>query len=456
MFDKGRRRCDVWGRVHVVSVALLACACGNDQLTPSDGASGGTASTSGGSSTGGQGETEPGSGGRADSGGTAGTSDGGSGGQNSTAKGPCRVVDGKLAYGPIGEPYPWPLETISISGGDCSSCDTVQDYAVIPRSPGYRLVWRMGYGDAPEPNLFGMTLGAQFEASEPVALTEKPVTDFQVAEAASGLVVSTCSADLVPRWIWLTNELEAASSPSFAFEGAKCITYEASSVLWTGKRYLTSFTDARGLVLASLDEQGTLVREEILTDLEDAIPARFSQNGDRVLVVFNAGAEQKLRYQLLDLEGTPLEEAESFGVEVDTSRTRFLITTKGDGWWVMNDTGSSSDLLATLTQISRDGRATTGDSLGELSLRAFAPSHYGGSLLLTRWSEDDLHGHSFSRMNVLSDAGEVAYSVDHDFALDGPFPEAIIPDPERDLIVEDRRTERGLGNQIIQAYGCLE
>jgi len=431
----------------MVSVALLVCACGNSE---SGASSGGFAGSSGSAS---RGSEQGGSGsGGSGSGGAAGQGSGGA------LPKPCKVVDGKLSYGPIGPALPWRL-TGSPATDDCPSCGQVLSYSAFRSSAGYGVMWSESVASASDSNLFSMTVGSNFEGGERRALVAKKTFRLDVAAALHGFVVTTCPSNSEPEWLFLNDNLEAAASRTFVAKGASCLN-DVPPVLWTGQRYLTAFTDARGLVLASLDEQGALVTEQVLAAGEaQPVQASFSKNADRVLFVFKQRSAGQLRSGVFDLLGAPLGEVQPFGEEVYES-AGVAIAPRGDGWWVIGDSGSVAANTGKLTAFSRDGVALqmTRD-LGFFSVETFRPSPYGGSLLIGRLSEGGPFAHTFASMALIKDDGQVVYSTERDIASKavGAWPMAGVADPPRDLVLELQRTvEGGERPMVVQEYGCLE
>ena len=441
----------VAGSVRVVSVVVLVCGCGGNAGVDSvRGPSGGSGSASGGSA--------QDSGGAASAGAGSGGSAQGGGGDSGAATKQCKTIDGQLSYGPIGEPWAWPLATVSASSGDCYNCSQVEGFSGFRSAAGFGFVWRTGIDwSAPSPNLFGMTVGPNFEGGKPRALlTKNAVRDLDIAVAPNGFVVTTCSLESKPEWISLNDELDVASSPGLVAPDAPC--EYAPGILWTGQRYLTSFTDARGLVVASLDEQGTLVGEEILSaEVDTPVMARFSRNGDRVLFVFNQRPGQQGRYGMLDLQGRRLGDTQAIGDEsVETSR--FAVVANRDSWWVLNGSSVANDTSAVLTRISRDGLAEREErAFGYLSLGALTPSAYGGARLVGSRSEGGPFAHSFALMALVDDAGGVVYSREKETGdAAGPWPDDVVVDPLRDLVVERRVLNGSKTTRVVQEYGCLE
>ncbi|HKO54117.1 MAG TPA: hypothetical protein VJV79_40690, partial [Polyangiaceae bacterium] len=366
---------------------------------------------------------------------------------------------GKLSYGPIGQPMPWPLATVSTASGDCGRCRVVEGGFGFRTASGYGLVWRVGFDvNSPTPNLFRMTVGPNFEGGEPRPIVANhSALYFDVASTADGVVVTTCSLDSQPEWIFLNSDLEVAGATKFAAQGASC-QFDAPPVLWTGQRYLTSVSDARGLVIASLDKEGTLVGEHIVAKgVAEPVQARFSKNGDRVLFAFKPGPRGPLRSGVFDLQGMPLGEVQPLGEELD-ELSKFAIAIRRDGWWVVSDSGAGHETVGTLTAISRDGLALQAtQKLGNLSLRAVKPSPYGGALLVGSWMEEGWFAHSFALMKLLDDDGQGVYSTEKDYSdAVGPWPADVVADPLRDLVIERRAVAGSAETTVVQEYGCLD
>jgi len=426
----------------MVSVALLVGGCGSsagvDSVGGASGAtSGGSAQASGGSV-------------------SAASNTAGQGGAGA-APGLCKMVDGKAAYGPIGESVPWPMERVSDYSGNWGACSLVEETLAFRAGAGYAFVW-CAQVDGNSPNLFSMTVAASFEGGEPRPLLSKSSAAYlDVASAPNGFVVTNCSSDYQPEWIFLNRELDLVAAPELGAQGASC-KFKAPSVVWTGQRYLTSFTDTRGLVLASLDEQGTLIEEKVLSaEVHEPVWARFSKNGDRVLLVFRQSPMTPLRFSVLDLQGTPFAELQPFGPVLE-GPSEFVISPSRDGWWVVNDSANAERNTGLLTAISRDGLVVPKiRDFGYLKLGALKASPYGGSLLVASRSEGGQYAHSFALTVLIDDDGESVYSTEQDFASKvGEWPLDVVADQQRDLVVEWRAQEGSARRTVVQEYGCLE
>lgn len=446
--------------VRGVSIAalLLACACGNDGVDPGGDSSGGKGPESGGSanagsggrSNGGSGSANPGSvGGSGGDGGesSSGSATQGSGGDREPPE-KCKMVDGKLAYGRIGEP--WPLLPVSA----ISSSRWVELASGFRTGPGYGFVF---FEDSGSP--FSLNVDSNFQPLEPaVPLTDSPMWDFDISPAPNGFIAALCSRESEPEWIQLDNELIALDEQTLFAPDAPC-GLSAPRVLWTGEVYLTSFTDARGLVVASLDEQGTLISEQILSEeVEEVVKTYFSKSGDRVLVAFNKEREGQGWYRILDLQGTPVGDVQPIGEEGYSSWSASVVAS-GDGWWVLGDYQADNDVGAMLTGISRDGSVWQESRVLSEAVwpGTFVPSAHGGSLLVTSWSELSLSAHNYAVVALIDDTGAVVYSEDTVvFESTELWPVGIVLDPHRDLVIEEKQIEGSEPTLIVQEYGCLE
>ena len=335
----------------------------------------------------------------------------------------------------------------------------MQDSFAFRTAAGYAIVWRNFDANSPTMNLFGMTVGPNFEGGEPRPIAAKNYTiHLDVASAADAIVVTTCSLDSQPEWIFLNSKLEVAGAPRFAPQGASCKFY-ASPVVWTGQHYLTSFTDARGLVVAALNKEGTPVGEQIVSeDVVEPVKAHFSRNGDRVLFGFKPEPVGPLRYGVLDLQGTPLGQIQPLGGEIN-GLSEFAIVTSRDGWLVVSDSGIGHETIGTLTAISRDGLTVQAKGkFDNLMLGAVKPSPYVGSLLVGSWLEEGMFAHTFALMTLLDDDHQSVYSTERDTSAKiGPWPFDVVADPLRDLVIEGRAHEEGYARPtVIQEYGCLD
>jgi hypothetical protein len=395
------------------------------------------------------------------SGGNAG--DAASGGSG-TAIQACKSVDEGLAYGPMGEPWSLPTGAISGSTEDCQTCRGEGDYAAFPTASGYGFVWREALEtDAPVPNLLRMTVDSNFEGGEPSRLGDvEGVLDIEVATAPGGFVISTCSADAKPRWLWLDGDLGIAGSPSFAPEDASCGS-EAPPIVWTGDRYLTAFTDTRGLVVLSLDAQGAKIDEEIISNEVD-VPAvaRFAKSGDRTLLIFSDDSGARGRWGVLGSDGKLLGDTQPIGGE-DPNQFDWngLATATENGWLIVSDMRISSNFHPLFTFVSKDGsvlreqRAALG---GVVFPEALTRSPSGGSLLVGMRDETGQFGRTFAFVALIDDAGEVVYLRESDYEDEsaGPWSDGVVVDPLRDLVVEVRVAEGSESAFVVQEYGCLD
>jgi hypothetical protein len=435
--------------VRMVSLVVVAPACGsNADADWNGGSSGGSVPSSGGSAIGGSatGGSAQSSGGSA----TGGSREGSGGGDSGLPK-QCETVDERLAYGPIGEP--WPLLLVS----------AVSDSRFVEQAFGFRIA--AGYGFvffdtsvSSGQTLFSLSVDSNFQGGELASIAEISGWDFDVTVAPNGFIVAICTREDRPKWIQLSGDLLALEEPNIIAPDVPC-GLKAPRVVWTGEVYLTSFTDARGLVVASLDEQGVLVGEAIVSEeVDEPVITYFSKNADRVLFVFGHGLPERGWYSVLDLQGTPLGDVQPIG-EGDTSSWGASVVTRGDGWWVLGDNEATNDAGGLLTAISREG--LVGQEARVLSEAVwpgtFVPSAYGGSLLVADWSEVSLFAHTFATTTLINDAGEVAFSKQTDFSNSvGSWPIGIVVDPLRDLVIERQELEGSEPTLVVQEYGCLE
>jgi hypothetical protein len=336
--------------VPVLAMAVLAYGCGG--RAQSDGVNGGS-------------EGEP----------SGPIGQGGGGGARATKH--CETVRGELAYGPIGEPHPLPLTTVSFA--DCLSCGGVTDIIGFRTAAGYGFMWLVPYGStAPGPNLFSWTASSNFKGGEPLPLLSARLPyAVAVVPAPNGFVAATCSVDSKPQWIELNRDFEVAEGSGLAAPEAPC----AQSIFWTGQVYLTAFADSRGLVVASLDAQGVLVAEKVLADEGDTpVVARFSKNADRVLFVFSKNW-QRAWYGVVDLWGMPLGAVQPFGEEATSYVSSLAVVARGDGWWVASDGMATNQSGVQLTGISgsekfgESSECSTGTLCSEGSHRAPMVDH---------------------------------------------------------------------------------
>jgi hypothetical protein len=102
-------------------------------------------------------------------------------------------------------------------------------------------------------SLAGCCGGGDVKGSQPLALvTQNLAKALTVVPAPQGFVAATCSSESKPEWINLNREFDVAGGSSLVAPDAPC----SRSIFWTGEAYLSTFTDSRGLVVASRDEQG--------------------------------------------------------------------------------------------------------------------------------------------------------------------------------------------------------
>lgn len=455
--------------LRMIAVAVLMCACGNDEMV--GGSSGGAGPATGAASNGSGGDesTEASGGGDSGNGGSQQGSGGDGGdsasGGNEAATEECELVDGEVAYGPIGEPWPLAPRAISrLPEEYCQSCSQEGDYAAFPTTSGYGFVWRTTFDtDAPAPNLFTMTVGSNFEGGEPRPIAGPVgVGDLEVAPAKEGFVVSTCASGDKPAWLWLTDDLEAAGSPTFAPPGALC-RLKAPPIVWTGERYLTAFTDARGLVVAAFDAEGTVIGEEIVSnEVDPPSTARFSKNADRTLLVFSAESGDRGRFIALDSAGKPLGGVQPIGEEdPDQNLWNGIAGATDDGWLIVSDMRIPNKFHTLFTFVSKDGarvRETEAQLWGVIDPKVLTRSASGGSLFVGRLYETGQFGRAFTFVARIDDAGEVVYmrESDNEMLSDGPWADGVVIDPERDLVVEVHGGEESESTLVVQEYGCLE
>jgi len=422
----------------------LVCSCSGTPGT-GDEASGGAGPASGGSASGGSasGGSGPASGGAGSGGAGSGGTGQGTGGDGGGTTTQCATIDGVLAYGPIGERHP-----LSVEGGDIVG---------FPTSAGYGLVWRAGYdAEAPSPNLFGTNVDLDFQGGTPQAIPAgNTAAALDVVPApGGGFVAATCSPESEPEWIRLSADLLAPAPSTLAPPDVPCTI--APHLVWTGERVLTSFVDARGLVVAALDAQGVLVGEEIISaNAVDAWIAHFSRNGDRTLFVFNEENSGRGLSVVLDAQGAPLGDVRPFGKD-DSSVSHVALTPSGDGWLVASDAWITNDNGLFLTTISRDGLVgpeTQATSWYVFVLRSKA-SAYGGALVVGQADSGGQFGQTYRFTYLIDDAGQGVYAGEHD----DPefFPVGVIADPLRDLVIEAPAADAESQALTVQEYGCLE
>ena len=431
-----------------MAMLLLAYGCGG--RARSDGAAGRSVASAG------SGATSAGSGGEpSEPNSQGGGGAGGGGGASTRATKQCPMLHGQLAYGPIGEPQPLPLTVGSFAG--CPRCVGARDIFGFRTAPGYGFVWRVGFDpNGPGPNLFNWTADPDFKGGEPLPLVaENTANDLAVVPAPNGFVAATCSLNSELQWIELNHDLDVAGGSSVVVPDAPC----SRSIFWTGKVYVTAFADSRGLVLASLDEQGALVEEKILSaGAEEPVVTSFSKNGDRVLFVFSKN-RKRAWYVVLDLRGAPLGAAQPFGEESSFVSSLALVPA-GDGWWVASDGMVTNETGAQLTGISRDGLVWRERRVlsGFAQPSGFTPSAYGGSLLVATMDSGGEYGALFNLTALIDDAGEVVYTESKQldgFDFDGSI-QGVVIDALRDLVIRPLPLEGSERTIVVQEYGCLD
>jgi hypothetical protein len=361
------------------------------------------------------------------------------------------MVDGRLAYGPIGEPRPLPLPIT-----ECSECSVPSAHG-FRTSAGFGFVWQARANSSSQgPTLFSLTVGPDFEGGAPKEISATVSNSVDVAVAPNGFVATTCLPDSKAEWIRLNSEFDVVGGAKLVAPNASC--KKAPGIVWTGAGYLTAFTDSRGLGVAWLDEQGAVVGEQILVagGDEPAI-ARFSKNGDRVLVVFDQGNAGPGLYSVLDLHGTPLGKVEPL-LDTDSSITYLAIAPRGDGWLVASDSWRTNVNGVLLTEISRDGLVGRQNrrSGGYPMFLGLTPSAYDGFLLVSQTYSGGQYGEDEWQISLLDRAGEAAYLEYKPREKSLTWPLGIVSDPLRDLVIEERVLEGTKPALVVQEYGCLE
>jgi len=333
----------------------------------------------------------------------------------------------------------------------------VRDLFASRTAAGYGFVWRVGFDpNTPEPNLFSWTAASNFKGGAPLSLVpENTANALAIVPAPNGFVAATCSLDSKPQWIELNRDLEVAGGSSVVEPDAPC----GQSIIWTGEVYLTAFADARGLVVASLDEQGARVGEKVLTEgVEEPVLTRFSKNGDRVLFVFRKDRARPW-YGVLDLQGKPLGAVQPFSEENTTWVSNLALVPTGDGWWVANNGSVSNRTGAQLTGISRDGLVWRERRVlyGHPQLGGFTRSVSGGSLLVATVDSGGQYYDTSIAATLIDDAGEIVYIEQTQIERDEPFIPGVVIDPLRDLVIRPLPLEPSEPTiVVVQEYGCLD
>jgi hypothetical protein len=164
-------------------------------------------------------------------------------------------------------------------------------------------------------------------------------------------------------------------------------TSPGDCVFWTGQGYLTAFSDSRGIVVASLGEDGVLLSEEVLaTQFVGSVHARFSnarfsKNGDRVLIVLLPQG-----FAVLDLRGVPLTPLIPLAGEDYPPVFNFAVTASEDDWLVAFGYHNTATGLRgiLLSRVSGDGVVLKQHDLevwGYVDLDWFVPSGDGRAVL---------------------------------------------------------------------------
>jgi hypothetical protein len=429
------------GRSQICALILFACGCGGRQSSEGaddfDGA--------GGSSTGSGGSSRSSGGSAAGSGGASQASGGGA------TVAACDVIDGQLAYGPIGDPSP-----VALPQEECAACVWMGNIAGFRTSTGYDLFWQTKLdSDQSIPNLHAMKVSPRFEGGEPLPpLTPNTVTDIQVVPLSDGYLIANCSQTAESGWLRLNAALRVVADPGLAApdrgEGS-C----SPPIVWTGQGYLTAFVDERGLVLSSLDERGAVLSEEVLSPgSEEVAVVRFTKNGDRVLVAFTKSGGS-FGYGVVDLQGKLLGELGA--IRDDDIPMDFQLGTSGDGWIVVTGYGPGVTGVWK-TEISADGLAEEEVVVmpgGYIPWVSMTKSAHGGALVLVMRDEGGMSGHTYFDIALIDDVGDAVVVESWDLDDEVPLPRAMITDPERDLIVFQSGDENSANAAFVQEYGCL-
>jgi hypothetical protein len=445
------------GSLLAILLGAVVSSCGGNTApsspgrSPSGGSGSGGSGSAGGRETGetsGVGGTSTQNGGASPDAGTA--SPQGTGGTMSEH---CPSENGQLAYGPIGDPYLLPIRIDS--GEECATCGALRSLSGFRVDSGFGFVWDIGFDSAvPRWSLNSMIMDSNFGAGEPrTLLTRDAAVKLEVVPSRGGFVAATCSEGSTPEWILLNGDLEVPGGASSIVPEVPC-GRSAPSVLWTGEAYFTSFVDARGLVLALLDEQGATVREEVLSEeIADPQKVRFSQKGDRVLLGLVRRSGGQARYGVLDLTGALIGDLQALG-EAESFPSELAISTSGDGWLVATNYAVTNKSGVWLTQISRDGLISREQQWpgGYSSILALTPSAYGGLLYVGMDDTGGQYGATSWRIARIDSELETVYDEWRESRDSVARPFAVISDPHRDLIIQVTPPE---GTISVQEYGCL-
>ncbi len=446
------------GRVMVYCGLALAWGCGGTKQSDSNpngnssASSGGARAVDGGAtaSTGGD---FTGTGGASTSDGGSSVSDGGtsrgSGGTLSVEE--CDLIDGELAYGPTGAPMP-----LMIPFDDCPACQWWANLFGFRADSGYDLFWQTPFDtDQPSPNLFGVHVETDFQGGEARLLTESTLLDVRVESSPEGYVLSSCSLESAGAWIPLNAALDEAVGPTL-MPADPAIGPCPRPIVSTSSGYLTAYSDARGLLVATLDEGGSLVSEEVLTeDAAEVTVVRLSKRGDRVLVGF-AGGDNFFRYRVIDLQGKPVGDVKA--IRNDEHPENFEITSTSDGWLIVTGYGPGVTGIRSIV-ISDEGLAVEEQTVvgGGVALDInLSSSTHGGTLLLSTRGETGIFGTTFVDLVLLDETGTPLFLDSRDIDNDAVLPRGLIRDPERDLIIFQSTDEQTGRTTFVQEYGCID
>lgn len=367
----------------------------------------------------------------------------------------CDLIDGKLAYGPIGDPIPLPVR--AAPSEECANCNWSADVFGFRSSSGYDFVWRSGFdAEEPTPNLYSLSLDPNFGGGEPRALPAgNSVHSLQVAPTPQGYLATICSSHAQPSWLQLNAELAVTESP---VNSVPEVAPESCAlpVVWTGKNFMSAAVDSRGLTLSIVDEQGSDLVQRVIDDtIVSAWRVRLSANGDRVLVAYYDDSAHEFRYALVDREGALVTGAQLVN-EYSAHPLTFSIVTSGSGWTITSGYASHSHGGVQVTQISRGGanlqqvQASPGGYLYEVHA---APSAYGGVLVTGARDTGGQFGSTYWLTALVDDSGEAPYQEDVDVDEADFGRRALIHDPDRDLVMVWPKDGESL---LVQEYGCLE
>ena len=448
------------GQIGWTVMLALACGCGESaRSTPavnSNQSTAGGMSSSQGGATSGQGAATV-DGGSTRGGGSSATTGGsqssGSGGASAPVQTPCEGADGEAQYGPLGEPYVLPADTVS--GGDCTRCGTVRWADGFRSTSGYGFAWTIQVdSEAPMQNLFSMTVDSTFHGGPPHALPTEFGAAVNVFPMAGGFLVATCSVAGLAR---LDAELKETGASVIPVPAGASVTCPVQ-VFSTEAGLLTALSDDRGVHLALFDEAGTVLHEVPVSAAPvQGVTAHFSRNGDRILVVMPLDSSS-FWYGVVDLQGNLLDEAGTFTDERLDGRTGLDITTQREGWVVAASYDTSQAAGFLVTGISQAGRLWKEQDLDvgrHPYLNGITESAYGGVLLVGWWDTGGQFSGTYAVTILIDDNLETVYHHDEELRDSlGPSP-TVIDDPERDLVILTNAEGREHA-LAIQEYGCLD